>query len=329
MTPMTTSVNSRSPDAGLAVGWPSGRPATRALARVSATSVLLGLMGTSAFVAVFVRLLEAWRVSPQAASHHVTILGQRLGYPAANAGAVVVLGLALLGAVVAGIAISAIAREVRGARRLAADLGRRHPVARDGAWVIDDPRLGAFSAGLLRPRVYVTSGARAVLDAAELDAVVAHERHHALRRDPLRLAAGRVLARSLFFLPGLAELRARHLALVEASADEAAVIQSGGDRSALARAMLRFDEGASGIDPVRVDYLLGETPSWRLPVVLCLAAGALLALVGAAAVLAGREAAGSASLAPPFLSAQPCIVMLALIPAGAGLLGAALRRRWS
>jgi hypothetical protein len=47
---------------------------------------------------------------------------------------------------------------------------------------------------------------------------------------------------------------------------------------------------------------------------MCTAALALLALVVTLAILVGREAAGSATLEPPFLSAQPCVVMLALIP---------------
>jgi hypothetical protein len=64
---------------------------------------------------------------------------------------------------------------------------------------------------------------------------------------------------------------------------------------------------------------------------MCTAALALLALVVTLAVLVGREAAGSATLEPPFLSAQPCIVVLALIPCAAGLIalrvGRAVRRR--
>jgi hypothetical protein len=62
-----------------------------------------------------------------------------------------------------------------------------------------------------------------------------------------------------------------------------------------------------------------------------LAAGALLAIVITTAILVGREAAGSATLAPPFLSAQPCIVILALIPwaigSGVVLLNQLRRRR--
>jgi hypothetical protein len=83
--------------------------------------------------------------------------------------------------------------------------------------------------------------------------------------------------------------------------------------------MLSFSEssptaGSVGIDPRRVDHLLGEPPSWRCPTLLCVAAAAAVGLIGAIAVLAGQVAAGSATLAPPFLSHQPSIVTLALIP---------------
>jgi hypothetical protein len=148
----------------------------------------------------------------------------------------------------------------------------------------------------------------------------------------LRLAVGRVLARALFFLPGLAELVERQQALAELSADESAIAGGAADRSALARAMLSFSDSpasgrSSGVDPARVDYLLGDPPSWRFPALLCVAATAVLVLLVAVAVLAGQVASGSATLAVPFLSRQPCILVLAAIPAGLGVLAATYRHR--
>jgi hypothetical protein len=133
------------------------------------------------------------------------------------------------------------------------------------------------------------------------------------------------MAAALFFIPSLKELIRRQHALAELSADESAVDADPRTRSALARAMLAFTDPersarAMGVDPVRVDYLLGEPPSWRFPAVLSLGTAAVIALIGAVAVLAGRVASGSATLAPPFVSRQPCIVVLALIPAAIGLL---------
>jgi Peptidase family M48 len=309
------------------------RPAAIAAGRVTRAEVLLGVLGFASFGFVFLRLFETWRVSPHRVTHHVTILGQPLSYPVANAAAVIIVVLALLGAVVTARALLGAARELAAARRFERRLAAQRRPHPGGALVIDDDRPHAFCAGLLRPRVYVTSGALAILDEPALGAVLTHERHHARRRDPLRLATSRILARAMFFLPAARELGLRQQALAEMSADESAINAAPGNRSALARAMLSFTDSGEGgdsvgIDPARVDHLLGGPPSWRFPVVMCLAALGLLALVVVTAVLLGREAAGSATLAPPFLSAQPCVVVLAIIPAAVGLVAVRLLRTW-
>ena len=292
--------------------------------------MLLGLLAVASFAAVFVRLLESWRVSSHRVSHDVVIVGQRLTYPVANAGALIVLVLAILGAIAFAVAVFAVARELIGARRLGRRLAALPGVRNGDLLVIDDERPEAFCAGLVRPRVYVTTGALALLDDPSLRAVLGHERQHARRRDPLRLAAARVITRSLFFVPGVRALRQTHELLAELSADETAIQGAAGDRSALARAMLTFDGAgaASGIDPARVDYLLGDLSSPRFPLLMSAAAVGVLALIVTLAVLVAREATGSATLALPVLSAQPCIVLLALIPGGAGIvLATTLRRR--
>ncbi|MHB8692125.1 MAG: M48 family metalloprotease [Solirubrobacteraceae bacterium] len=106
-----------------------------------------------------------------------------------------------------------------------------------------------------------------------------HERHHAWRRDPLRLAAGRVVARALFFLPWLDRLHGHELSLAELGADERAMSAAPGNRSALARAMLSFTDasaGRAGFDPLRIDYL-------------CVVMLALLAAAGAARARVGKR----------------------------------------
>jgi BlaR1 peptidase M56 len=307
------------------------RPAAVAAARVSRANLVLGALGLVSAIFVLARLLESWRVTPHA-SHQVLILGQRLSYPAANVDAVVIVLLAVLGSVVTARALTSALRQVDASRRFQRHLADREPQPLHGALLIRDPQPRAFCAGLFWPRVYVSTGAVAILDEAALSAVLAHERHHAHRRDPLRLAAGRVLAEALFFMPGLAALVERQQALAELSADESAVNVAPANRPALARAMLSFSDipgssGSAGIDPDRVDYLLGDPPSWRFPVILCLGAASVLLLVVAVAVLAGHVASGSATLALPFLSHQPCIVVLAAIPTGLGVLGVNYRRR--
>jgi Zn-dependent protease with chaperone function len=331
-----TSVTTYSQPPGGSAGAASpsipSRPPSIAAARVTRAQVLLGALGLVSLGFVFVRLFESWRVSPHTVSHHIVILGQTLSYPVANGAALIILVLAVLGAVVMAMTVLGAAAEITAARRFDRRLAALRRPHDGGALVIDDERPYAFCAGLLRPCVYVTSGALAVLDETALGAVLMHERHHADRRDPLRLATSRVLARAMFFLPALPELGRRQQVLAEMTADDRAINEAPGNRSALARAMLSFTDaseadGSVGIDPARVDYLLGEPPSWRFPAGMCLASFAVLALLVAAAVLAGREAAGSATLAPPFLSAQPCVVALAVIPAALGLVTIRLARR--
>src|SRR5438309_8614175 len=87
------------------------RPAARAEARVSRAGLTLGSMGLGSALFVIARLLESWRVSAHAASGHVSILGQKLTYPAANADAILILLLASFGAIATVLAIAATARE--------------------------------------------------------------------------------------------------------------------------------------------------------------------------------------------------------------------------
>jgi hypothetical protein len=310
----------------------SAYPATLAAARVNRAGATLaaGAVASSGFV--IWRLIETWRVTPAAASHRISVLGQRLTYPAANVGAVVVVALAVLGLTVTAMTVRGTVRELAAERRLRRWL-RAHEVRRQGgARVIEDERPRAFCAGLVRPRVYISTGTLALLDDAALSAVIEHELAHARRRDPLRVACGRVVARAVFYVPGLGELHRHQLALAELSADECAIAAAPENRAALARAMLSFAEHSrpddpTGLDADRVDHLLGDPPGWRFPLLLSVLAFTVVGLLAAAGALAGAVASGSATLAPPVLSRQPCVVMLAAIPSLLGLVALGLRRR--
>src|ERR1700761_854290 len=288
------------PESAAAAGPPDGmssssdsrprRPAAAAAERVWAAGTVLWASGLALSVFVIGRLFLTWRVTPHAATHQVSLLGHRLSYPVANVDALIVLALALAGLAVGAMTAWGAIRELAATRTFERHLAAQEPTPWRGALVIDDERPQAFCAGLFTPRVYVSSGAVASLDETALDAVLTHEAHHARRRDPLRLAVGRVLARALFFVPGLDELVRRQQNLAELGADESAMTVSPDSRSALARAMLTFSEsspteGSVGIDPERVDHLLGEPPNWRFPTLLCLAAAVAVGLVGAIAGL--------------------------------------------
>ncbi len=177
----------------------------------------------------------------------------------------------------------------------------------------------AFCAGLLRPRLYLSTAAMQTIDGAGLAAVMEHELHHCRRRDPLRLLIAQILSESLFFLPAMMRLHERYRTLAELAADEAAV--NGGSSGALARALLAFAEGTRpgvvGIAPERVDHLFGEDPRWRLPAWVL--AGTLITLTGLLAVALGliyTVAPGDLSIS--VLSSQACMVLMSVVPGACG-----------
>jgi Zn-dependent protease with chaperone function len=157
----------------------------------------------------------------------------------------------------------------------------------------------AFCAGLLRPRVYVTT-ATAQLGANELAAVLAHEAAHARRRDPLRRLITRSAADVVFWFPLLRWCLHRHVENTEVYADKAAIDHAG--RQGLAAALLAAAQppvavpAMAGATETRIAHLLGEDLPVRRPpanlvvlsllgtigavwLVMCLGQGAL-AVVG-------------------------------------------------
>lgn len=119
--------------------------------------------------------------------------------------------------------------------RLTADPSGRVPAlerALRGAPDVDPARVrvlssatpSAFTAGLVRPWIYVSAGLVVVLTDEELRSVIRHEQAHAIAWDPMRLAAARFLSDFLWFLPvarNLGDAFANH---AEFRADDAAVV---------------------------------------------------------------------------------------------------------
>ena len=83
----------------------------------------------------------------------------------------------------------------------------------------------AFTAGLWRPRIFVSAGLVDGLNDQQLEAVLLHEEHHAQRRDPFRALVARSLAMTLFFLPILRDMSRYYHIGKEIEADAAAVRQ--------------------------------------------------------------------------------------------------------
>jgi hypothetical protein len=189
----------------------------------------------------------------------------------------------------------------------------------------------AFCGGLLHPRIYVTRGALERLTDGELRAVIAHERHHAHGRDPLKQILGRALADALFFVPLLGPIAKRRGTLGEIEADRAA-IASLGDRRALASALVKFDQpetaGVAAVAPERVDELAGEPHAtrWRLPT-SAVARSALGLVVLGAVVLLVWHGIVTPALEIPLLLAAACMALMVGVPVLAAIVGAVLSAR--
>lgn len=239
-----------------------------------------------------------------------------------------VLGLGALGIVALARTLGAAVRIHRATRSY---LRRLHfPAAgdRSAVRVVDDPAPVAFCAGLARPAVYISTGALRQLGDDELRAVLAHEAHHAARRDPLRLLVARALEDGLFFLPALRRVGNRCVTAAELAADDAA-LRAGGPQP-LASAMLRFGETGNpavvGISTERIDHLLGAS-SPKLPVWPLLAAGLTAAGLGVVVLELARMTAG-AHISLLLVLMRNCgpLMLAAPILMGAGLIRGRLSR---
>ncbi|HYW31607.1 MAG TPA: M56 family metallopeptidase [Gemmatimonas sp.] len=129
------------------------------------------------------------------------------------------------------------ARAWLGLRRVLRTLELRRTVPGDGFWavaqrvgvppgllrIVDGLPNPAFTAGWLRPRIYVARELADVVSPDELGAVLAHEHAHVIRRDPARLSILRFVGCALFWLPALRRLAADVADDAEIAADDAAV----------------------------------------------------------------------------------------------------------
>lgn len=161
--------------------------------------------------------------------------------------------------------------------------------------VIEEKRPTVFCIGLWRPRVVVSTGLLEKFGEPAMKAVFEHELSHRRRRDPLRRALAKSVARGLFFVPSLSDLADVVPAEDEVAADAAAVGSVG--RAPLARALydvLSYPVpagaaamGANELLTLRLNALeTGELPRAHLsPLRLTASSVAVVVLLGAGAWL--------------------------------------------
>lgn len=139
--------------------------------------------------------------------------------------------------------------------------------------IVRDPSRMAFTFGLLRPRIYLSTGLLDGLDGKELRAVFLHELCHKRGFDPLKLFLLSVLRDSFSYIPALKGFVGHAIALKEHEADDSAASRMKEPLS-LASALLKLAslnngeglyaahasiKGADGLVADRVRRLVGDT----------------------------------------------------------------------
>ncbi|RJO59813.1 hypothetical protein C4546_00030 [Candidatus Parcubacteria bacterium] len=129
--------------------------------------------------------------------------------------------------------------------------------------VVADKKPFALTAGLLRPKIFLSVGALNALTDLELLAVLQHEQHHLRQQEPRRRLWLNFLT---VFLPGQAAKR--NLRDIYISAAEIEADQQAKNQVQLGQAILKMAEpqvGAVGFSPlaVRVERLLNENYKFR------------------------------------------------------------------
>jgi Zn-dependent protease with chaperone function len=304
----------------------------------SATRNLLGLLGVGVTLTAYVMCaFVAYILVP-----FLAVAGRP-----PLAGTLAAAAVATLLLVAAARASTVAYRQIRAARRLAARVaacgaappGRlRRAAAEMGlegrVELIESRAPFSFVYGLLEPRVAISRGFLEDLDRDELDAVLAHERYHVHKLDPLRALVGAALVQAFFLMPCCGALRDRYLKGRELAADRAAGRACG--TRPLGRALLKAVDGPGWREPaisaslggddllaVRIEQLetgrvprtgaglagLGTSLAGALAFV-CLFGAAIAGLGGVASIAAAaaREFSvdgtllGAACLAPPTLA---------------------------
>jgi hypothetical protein len=231
--------------------------------RLRRAEFAVAAFGTTAFLLALVFVLDAMRF------HHDLLIAalQGLWHGHIQLAGLTVVALAVFDLVALSRAGISLSRGAAAHRRFISRLPLRgeRGVGGRSVTVIAGSRPMAFCAGLLRPRIYLSEGALGRLGGGELSAIVAHEAHHAARRDPLRILCARAVGSAF---------GRREQELAELAADHAAARGSGAP--ALASALLAFHADAAGIAAVRVDHLTGFAPKAEVPRALAVGAGVVV-----------------------------------------------------
>ena len=121
----------------------------------------------------------------------------------------------------------------------------RYGQERKVALIRDDSLSIAFTHGLFRPVIYLSTGLIKRLSRGEINAVLSHELYHRDRRDPLRFFLLDFISDLFFYIPLGGYLAERYHDLREKAADSA-VIEKTKDPLALASALVKVAAAGTG-----------------------------------------------------------------------------------
>jgi Zn-dependent protease with chaperone function len=265
-------------------GWTSAAPrlaiaAWQALCcAVLASGVLAGLALAVPTIQVSSGLADALRACVMAVRAQYASPG---GLAVSSTGFVLALGLLARCAWCLGAGLARARRARTRHLQTLAVVGRDAETA--GVTVLPDQRPIAYCLPGWRHRIVLTSGALRTLDAAELDAVIAHERAHIRQRHHLAVAFTDSLAVAFPRIEAFRVAATETRRLVELAADDVAAART--ERLTLAEALLAIAPSASPVaaltadgDDVaqRVRRLIAGTPALSRPLAR---GGAVLALL--------------------------------------------------
>ncbi len=210
-------------------------------------------------------------------------------------------------------------------RRLPASPRHLHGIS---VLLVPSRRPLAFCAGLVRPRIVVSDGLIELLSDRELLSVLAHERHHARRRDPLRRALAQAISDAFWFIPAFRTTADTQMTISELAADAVAARSAG--VQPLASALVTFEDHGgpgAGATPERVRQLVGQR--WHVSIGACstIVVSAILLALAAGVVYLLRPV--PAELCLPLstaLGAPLALVVLSAACVPAGLVGRSAAR---
>ncbi len=268
--------------------------------RLLAASGLTALTGIAAgFLSLLAAVVTPEPLAPTDVARAVEVcalaVSRFLRHPVGHWPSMVAAGLLLaaLGRLLVAVALTA--RDARRARPPRFELpGERREVLRaggvpEGVRVLPTDEVAAYTTGVLRPRVVVTTGLLRSLGLRERQAVLAHERAHAERHHTLALFLCRAVDRAFGFVPGIRVAVGLVVTGLEATADEAAA-RGVRDPLVVVRALSQVAALGGGMPAPAMG---GGELSYRLR-----------RLSGEGACARSRLAAGAAGLLVAFLLAQ-------------------------